>query len=272
MPASTHTVSLFIVYLHQRGLQYSTITNYVAGIATLHNQNDYPSPDLNNFVIRDALAGVKRQKFKRPRKRIPITIQHLTDLYQKLSVVPRFLRATFWSAYLTAFFSLFRSANLFCNGGNHYLRRRGLTFTNTGFTLTVFPLKSNRFKGTLFTVPVYRSRSSHLCPVKAMQRMLSKISVSPEDPLFSYRKNGCLYYLSPGLFNKTLKQVGESAGISSDCLSTHSFRRGGATFAASAGVTTEQLKSQGNWRSDCFMRYVDRGTDLREAFAAAVQQ
>lgn len=77
--------------------------------------------------------------------------------------------------------------------------------------------------------------------------------------------------LSPILFNDILRKAPRNANI--DCLkySTHSFRRGGTTFASSAGASAESLKAQGNWRSDCYERYVARDFDLRLEFVKKIQ-
>ena len=43
----------------------------------------------------------------------------------------------------------------------------------------------------------------------------------------------------------------------------HSLRRGGATFAASAGVPPYFIKLQGDWSSDCYTRYIALSTDSK---------
>ena len=38
--------------------------------------------------------------------------------------------------------------------------------------------------------------------------------------------------------------------------SSHSFRRGGASFMHSVGMSMDQIRYMGDWRSDCFRRYI----------------
>ena len=50
-------------------------------------------------------------------------------------------------------------------------------------------------------------------------------------------------------------------------ISPHSFRRGGATFAFEAKVPSELIKAQGDWRSDCYLIYLEM-TDRQKRAAA----
>lgn len=39
-------------------------------------------------------------------------------------------------------------------------------------------------------------------------------------------------------------------------LTSHSFRRGGASFLASVGIPLNQIKIRGGWKSDCVKKYI----------------
>ena len=71
-------------------------------------------------------------------------------------------------------------------------------------------------------------------------------------------------------FTGYLKKVLTAAGLDPSAYSIHSFRRGGATFAVEFGASVEAVKVQGNWRSDCYQKYVKREDKLRAKFAAAM--
>ena len=49
-----------------------------------------------------------------------------------------------------------------------------------------------------------------------------------------------------------LAEVGENPAY----YSSHSFRRGGATFAHSVGVPAQLIKLMGDWHSDAYERYL----------------
>lgn len=76
IPASEKTVALYVAYL-DRTLQFTTIKNYVASIASLHHYRDTPSPNLSYCAIREALAGVQRARRKLPNKRTALFPEYL---------------------------------------------------------------------------------------------------------------------------------------------------------------------------------------------------
>lgn len=39
-------------------------------------------------------------------------------------------------------------------------------------------------------------------------------------------------------------------------LTSHSFRRGGASFLLSSGIPLSQIKERGGWKSNCVITYV----------------
>lgn len=51
------------------------------------------------------------------------------------------------------------------------------------------------------------------------------------------------------------KRVAKTQGGSSDDVSSHSFRRGGATWLAHKGATTQQIQEAGWWRSEAVLDY-----------------
>ena len=71
-------------------------------------------------------------------------------------------------------------------------------------------------------------------------------------------------------FSCCLKKVVAAAGIDPSTYSIHSFRRGGATFAVDSGASVEAVKAQGNWRSNCYQKYMKRDKQLRSEFSAAL--
>ena len=54
-------------------------------------------------------------------------------------------------------------------------------------------------------------------------------------------------------------------GIPPQVFSSHSFRRGGYTFAFLCGVPTELIKLLGGWESDCYFHYLEFPMEARAA-------
>lgn len=72
--------------------------------------------------------------------------------------------------------------------------------------------------------------------------------------------------LSYNSFRKKLKMLMLSSHIS-DCLSSHSFRSGGATCMAALGIPVLDIKERGGWKSDCrpIFRYIKEPLRYRVA-------
>ena len=117
--------------------------------------------------------------------------------------------------------------------------------------------KTIQFRQKQLFIPVCSIPGSVLCPVRAYKLLLSLVPGKCHYPAFCYISKGkvvpLLYSEFVTQFRLWLKQL----GISHDKLyCTHSFRRGGATWAYQSGVSHELIKCQGDWSSDCYLQYV----------------
>jgi len=87
-------------------------------------------------------------------------------------------------------------------------------------------------------------------------------------PLFSVRSVSSLSHITYAHFSSFLGEVIKVVSLDSTSYSPHSFRRGGATFAFEAKVPSELIKAHGEWRSDCYLIYLEM-TDHQKRTAAA---
>ena len=71
-------------------------------------------------------------------------------------------------------------------------------------------------------------------------------------------------------FVSRLKGLLVKVGLNSSDFSAHSFRRGGASYAFSLGLSPLQIKLCGDWGSDCYERYVFISTGATFAVACAL--
>ena len=99
-----------------------------------------------------------------------------------------------------------------------------------------------------------------MCPVAALVNHLriNQVPHGQDIPLFSG---------SPTHFSSFLSRVIKVVGLDSTSYSPRSFRRGGATFSFEAKVPSELIRAQGDWRSDCYLIYLEM-TDRQKRTAA----
>ena len=85
-----------------------------------------------------------------------------------------------------------------------------------------------------------------MCPWTNLFSYLTKQQLRAEDPLFP---------VSTTEFAQVLSQCSEQANLKTK-LTPHSFRRGGATWFSSNGMTDAKLKAYGRWSSNAYLCYV----------------
>ena len=227
---------------------------------------------MGHFAIKEVLARVKRTRKELPNQREALLPKHLLAIHLHLHVVSRRYRQTFWTACLVAFHTMVRSANLFADNSrsSHHLTLRSIIPTDDEFILHFPALKNERFQMKTIPVPIKRlPNDSTLCAATALQRSISD-RIDLNAPFLSYRKNRKVVTLTSSKFNRTLRKVLHHAGFPTTRFSVHSFRRGAATFASHVGIPTDYLKAQGNWRSECYTRYISRDLDFRQTFASSL--
>ena len=124
------------------------------------------------------------------------------------------------------------------------------------FVLLLRFSKVIQFGQEILSLPYFKCAAPRLCPVRAI---LSHFGASPLGggrPLFNFMSNGREVSLTAPGFVVRLRKVLGVLGYSSSEFSAHSFRRGGASYAFSLGVSPLQIKLRGDWASDAYERYI----------------
>ena len=101
--------------------------------------------------------------------------------------------------------------------------------------------------------PLLQKDGNILCPIAALDRMFQVIPAHDDAPVFCTPLGNPIIYWT---FNKFIKDILDRAGLVGDKYSTHSFRRGGWTFAAACGLQDRKLMKMGDWKSNCFTEYI----------------
>ena len=82
-------------------------------------------------------------------------------------------------------------------------------------------------------IPLLRIPGSVLCPVTAYLQMCKLIQAKSDDPLFVLPHRKVVTYK---IFQVVLKDLISKIGLDAQEFSSHSFRRGGSTFAFQSRV------------------------------------
>ena len=94
-----------------------------------------------------------------------------------------------------------------------------------------------------------------LCPVQAVTHAFALVPLPRSSPAFVQDLDGTP--LTGAVFNKLFKRVVKKCGMDPKQFSSHSFRRGSATWALQCGVPGEVVKLMGDWKSNVYLTYLD---------------
>ena len=174
-------------------------------------------------------------------------------------------KALWKSLILTAFFGLLRVSEYTTAGPRAYDPLTDLCMTDTRLVGSRLILRIKASKTDPFRVGANVTlweTGCPLCPVNAFRSFRS---------LRGNLAQGPVYRMETGDF-VTRRQVAAFLQIAlrDVNINTHSFRIGGASAAAAAGVPDSIIQIMGRWRSDCFRRYIRLNENIKRNWAMAI--
>lgn len=250
VPASEQTVAQYAAFLARR-IKPASVKQYLNIIRILHLECGEQHPYRDSWYVKTTLKGIDKCMGCPPTRKTPITPEVLLSIRKELN----FLYAedcVFWAACLVLFFGLLRKSNLFQDDGTFdptkQLTRDSFLMTEHDcVTIVVTWSKTIQRKEKTLAIRLPVLLDHPLCPVTAVTAMFRILGAAPSKSQ--------AFPLKGSKFNKRLRLVTAAAAGN---FSSHSFRRGGATWAMSCGVPGEIVKLMGDWASTCYLRYLDQ--------------
>jgi len=268
LPPAEDTVCFWMGWLALRPVRYTTIRTYLSALRSLCIDLGYNNP-IQGPRIQRVFRGIKKDQGANsglPPK-FPITFDILRRIQQYInhdSAEDRLI----WAAITTAVAGLFRigeltSSALTTSEPHRILRMANLTWHGTHFDIKLSASKTDPFREEV-TQSVF-----HRIAVRAMANYLYRRStpITPGSYLFS-RDDGRplsrahLLASTKALLGKAQIDISKHYGLS--------FRRGGATSLATAGVEDRLIKVIGRWHSAAFEVYIDNHTDQLKRMMAQI--
>ena len=210
------------------------------------------------------MRGLKRLNKHCPKQALAMTPAVLSDMFNVINHDDP-LQVTFWAAALVSFFLLLRKSNLVPDTLSSFdaakqLCRQDFQWFQDRVIVTLRWSKTNQFgehqKYSLPKIP-----GSNICPYSALQNMWRLL---PDDSGIAFRRpdqKPLIYSQFQSLLRVFLTSIEEPAEL----YSSHSFRRGGTTFAFLCGVPSELIKTLGGWSSECYLKYLQFPLEARTA-------
>ena len=261
LPTTNNSVARYLV-AHAGVLAVNTLKLRLSALAQWHTSQGFPDPT-KAPVVRKVLKGIRALHPAQEKQAQPLQLQHLEQVVSYLAGEaeqaraeddrPRWLRAQRDRALiLLGFWRGFRSDEL-CRLQIEHVQ----AVPGAGITLYLPRSKSDRENlGKTYQAPALL----RLCPVQAYSEWLSA-SALVRGPVFrGIDRWGNLG--EEGLHANSviplLRQALERAGIAAEQYTSHSLRRGFATWAHRSGWDLKSLMTYVGWKDmKSAMRYVE---------------
>ena len=209
--------------------------------------------DYTDFCIRSALNGARRLCGKGRGKSVELFPNDLLFIFAELDLsITNHL--VFWTAVTLAFRCLLSASN-YCKS-RHDLRVDDIKFTLEGIVVMICSSKTNQFGEFVSEILLFANSSSMVCPVAWLKQMLLLRRPRKGEPLFMLLVKGSWKPMSARWFNNMLKKFCHVNKVTS-----HSLRRGGASYMLQNKYKVAEVKQRGLWKYDCVYEYLSLRTD-----------
>ncbi|WP_341679370.1 site-specific integrase [Niveibacterium sp. SC-1] len=259
LPASGQQVADYLAE-HASVFALNTLRQRLAALSDWHQAHGFPDP-AKLPVVRKTLKGIARLHPERPKQARPVQLVELEQIVAALdrqrakleSDSPEHLRiARDKALLLLGFWRGFRSDELIRLRVEHIEWVAG-----QGMVCTLDQTKNDAIGGRTFRVPAL----SRLCPVGACLAWIALAQIT-DGPLFrgiDRWHRVCAHGLHANSVIPLLRRVFAQAGLTTAAqYSSHSLRRGFATWANANGWELKALMEYVGWRDvKSALRYID---------------
>ena len=261
LPACLDTVCIYAQFLSRSFKSVESIKNYINGIRLMHLINGFEFSYLQSLPLRLTLRGIATKKSHLPKRALPVTPEILYDMFKILDKGNP-SDVTFWCLFLIAFFMFSRKSNLVPISiskfdSNKQFCRKDFSVKGHYLVISVRWSKTIQFGQRVLEIPLAAIPHSNLCPVKAFTQMCKSVPAGSNDPVFCKYLGSRLVPITYHEFQSKFRELIFHTGRDPSLYSTHSFRRGGASFAFESNVSSELLQLHGDWRSDVYKKYLE---------------
>lgn len=260
-PCDSEQICFYVTFLARR-LCYSSITNYLSGLNNHLKDLGCPAIEYADHGIKKCMAGIRRLKGQAVKQAAPLLPNELLRIFYVMQ--PTRGHTAVRAAMLLSFRALLRKAHV--TNSDSALKRQDLEFHQWGIMVCVRKSKTNQFRERIHRIPVAKVANRELCAVFWVQKHMEQCPAPLEAQVFRVPKAGHSIPLPYNYYNEVIKAMCHRTGLPASEFSTHSLRRGGATFLRLCGASIDEIKERGDWRSECVRQYLKASVVERLTF------
>ena len=123
--------------------------------------------------------------------------------------------------------------------------------------------KTNQNGEEVEQTPIVGDNQNKLCLVRWLLFMINKIPARLQHNLFSFPSEQGLVPITYRDMMVHLRKWVKLLGHDEKAFSSHSMRWGATTLAFKKGIPEQEIKTLGNWKSDCYKRYIETDVGMR---------
>jgi hypothetical protein len=264
-------------------LAYTTIRGYIDGVrheiavktgTDVLKAQRAPELDLRYKMV---MRAIRRQRSGPRLVRTAVTLgmmRQLTEHPDEWFATKSVSACTIKAAQCTAFFALTRIGEI-TSAKSLFDAARNMTRNDVKvhqdeqgrkFITVVIKNAKTAIWGEHQVIAVYETNDT-LCPVKFVEQLLAEEKASNDAPMFMARNGDPLTRTA---FVDITREVLKQYGHSTTSIMSHSFRKGGATRLALAGVPEYIIKAAGRWKSQAYFSYIEATTGIFAGITAAM--
>ena len=229
-----------------------TAKGYLKALHATHVEHGYNMLVFDDKRIDLVIRGGKRFYGEgEKRLRLPLTAPILRQIVNEIRA--DYDGINLKAALCVAFAGFLRSGEFTWDSPVNCLPRSSIVFNSDNSVILTLPSsKTDPFRHGV-AIHLASSPNSSICPVNALRQLYLLYPCQPNYPLFSR---------SFGPFNRQyfvdkIKELLLRAGISTAGFSGHSLRKGAAVSAAANGMSKDEIKLLGRWKSDAVDIYIN---------------
>ena len=253
LPASQHTVAMYVTHLHHSNLRSTTIRTHLSSVAFFHKINGYPSPT-ESFIVKKLLSGYSKNE-STIIKRKPINLKLLNKITEKISDLQT---TKYEKTMYRALFSIMYHAALRISEvaksktSTHTLLVHQLLLKIKKHNYIKIKLPSHKHSKTKPAPIILKPTDNNTCPIRHYNKYLQ---IRPKSTKYAF----CHQNSEPikrKQVSSMLRTIISLLGYNSKQYNTHSFRIGKATDMAVQGYTPTQISLLGRWNSTAYLKYI----------------
>lgn len=258
LPASPETIANYISDIADF-LKANTISHHLTAISENHIASGYgnPNPAKNPMVV-SLMSAIRREKGTYQQPKMPVTLNILSALVEHCKDDLQGLRDK--AILLLGFAGAFRRSELVG------IQIEDLTFSDEGLMVLLPKSKADQ-EGHGESIAIPYSSNESICPVKATLAWLQASHISQGALFRGITRFGVIKQsqLSDKTVARVIKKYAELVGFDPSQFSGHSLRRGFATTAAQAHISTLGIMRQTRHKSEKMVhRYIEQGNAFQD--------